>query len=371
VNGPPVAPSLPLGAATLQAWGLEGIGEVHPGDDLAGHVLDGLVATEVALADGDVVAVSSKIVSKALGLGVRAPARDATVDAETVRVVAERASPRGTTRIVRSRSGPVLAAAGVDASNVEVGTVLVLPPDPDGAARDLRRALSAVTGRRIGVVVTDTMGRPWRDGQVDAALGVAGLVVVDDLRGRSDRYGNPLEVTVRAVVDEIAALADLVKGKLADRPAALVRGLDAFVTPEDGPGAAALLREDDADWFRSGHLESVRAAVGVPPGAAGVAPAPMVPGDALQRLTRAVEVALASPHWAVAPTVDVGPGAGGGVRATIAVPPDGEEKNLLALGALAQRIAALAVAEGLEVVPEPYDPASGRLTVRATVSARS
>jgi coenzyme F420-0:L-glutamate ligase/coenzyme F420-1:gamma-L-glutamate ligase len=356
-----------LGAATLQAWGLEGIGEVHAGDELAVHVLDGLAATEIALTDGDVVAVASKVVSKALGLAVRAPTRDAAIAGETVRVVAERVGPRGTTRIVRSRPGPVLAAAGVDASNVEVGTVLTLPQDPDGAARDLRRALQTRTGRRIGVVVTDTMGRPWRDGQVDAALGVAGLVVVDDLRGRTDRYGNPLEVTVRAVADEIAALADLVKGKLADRPAALVRGLDAFVTADDGPGAAALLRDGDADWFRHGHLDAVRAAVGVPPGTDAVPPAPMLPGDALDRLTRAVDVAGASPQWAGTAPVDVRAAAGGAIAAEIAVPPDADASRLLALGALAQRIAALAAAEGLDVVPEPYDPTTGRIRIRASL----
>jgi coenzyme F420-0:L-glutamate ligase/coenzyme F420-1:gamma-L-glutamate ligase len=168
-----------LGAATLQAWGLEGIGEVHAGDDLATHVLDGITRAEASLEDGDVVAVSSKVVSKALGLAVRASTRDEAIDAETVRVVAERVGPRGTTRIARSRSGPVLAAAGVDASNVDVGTVLTLPREPDAAARDLRRSLAQRSGRRIGVVVTDTMGRPWRDGQTDAALGAAGLVVVD------------------------------------------------------------------------------------------------------------------------------------------------------------------------------------------------
>jgi len=354
-----------LGTATLQAWGLVGIGEVSAGDDLAGHLLDGIAATDVALEDGDVVAVSSKIVSKALGLRVRAATRDAAVEAETVRVVAERFSPGGTRRIVRSRSGPVLAAAGVDTSNVAQGEVLVLPPDPDGAARDLRRALATLTGRRrVGIVVTDTMGRPWRDGQVDAALGVAGVQVTDDLRGRSDRYGNPLEVTVRAVVDEIAALADLVKGKLADRPAALVRGLDAFVTDDDGPGAAALLRELDADWFRFGHLEAVRAAVGVPPGTDAVPPAPVVPGSVQERLRRAVEVAAASPFWRLVADVTVTAD-----RVVIAMPADGAASALLALGAFAQRVAALAVAEGLDVVPEPLQVpgqgTTGAITIRA------
>jgi coenzyme F420-0:L-glutamate ligase / coenzyme F420-1:gamma-L-glutamate ligase len=348
-----------LGAAGLQAWGLRGIGEVRAGDDVARHLLDGMATTDVALADGDVVVVSSKIVSKALGLVVEAASRDEVVERETVRVVAERRTPRGLARIVRSSSGPVLAAAGVDSSNVALGTVLVLPPEPDAAARSLRRTLAERTGRRVGVVVTDTMGRPWRDGQVDAALGVAGLVVVDDLRGRSDAYGNPLEVTVRALADEIAALGDLVKGKLADRPAALVRGLAELVTDDDGPGAAALLREGDADWFRLGHLEAVRTAVGVPPGTPGVDPVPAPPGSAADRLSRAVEVACASPHWPspVRPVL---------VDDTIeiAVPPDAGAAVLLALGALAQRIVAVAIAEGVPVEVAPFDPARRVLVIR-------
>ena len=351
-----------LGAATLRVWGLSGIGEVHAGDDVATHVLDGASRADTDLTDGDVVAVSSKIVSKALGLAVQAATRDDAIAEQTVRVVAERLGPRGTTRIVRSRSGPVLAAAGVDASNVDVGSVLVLPRDPDAAARDLRHALTERTGQRIAVVITDTMGRPWRDGQVDVALGAAGLVVAEDMRGRTDRYGNLLEVTVRAVADEVAALADLVKGKLVDRPAAVVRGLGAFVTQEDGPGVAALLREGDADWFRYGHLEAVRAAVGAPPGTPGIEPAPMVPGNARERLLRAVNVALASPHWAVEPDVDVRPD-GDGAVAEVPVRPDADAGQLLALGALAQRVAALAVAEGLDVLFEPYDPERPRIRV--------
>jgi coenzyme F420-0:L-glutamate ligase / coenzyme F420-1:gamma-L-glutamate ligase len=351
-----------LGAATLRVWGLSGIGEVHAGDDVATHVLDGASRAETDLADGDVVAVSSKIVSKSLGLAVKAANRDDAIAEQTVRIVAERLGPRGTTRIVRSRSGPVLAAAGVDASNVDVGTVLVLPLDPDAAARDLRRALTERTGRRIAVVITDTMGRPWRDGQVDVALGAAGLVVAEDMRGRTDRYGNLLEVTVRAAADEIAALADLVKGKLVDRPAAVVRGLGAFVTQEDGPGVAALLREGDADWFRYGHLEAVRAAVGAPPGTPGIEPAPMLPGSARERLLRAVHVALASPHWAVEPDVDVRPD-GDGAVAEVPVLPDADTAQLLALGALAQRVAALAAAEGLDVLLEPYDAERRRIRV--------
>jgi coenzyme F420-0:L-glutamate ligase/coenzyme F420-1:gamma-L-glutamate ligase len=325
----------------LAAWPVAGIGEVRPGDDLAALLVAGL-----ALEDGDVLAVSSKVVSKALGLAVPGDTRDDAVLGQTVRVVAERVTPRGVTRIVEARSGPVLAAAGVDNSNVAPGTVLVLPPDPDAAARDLRSRLAALTGRRLGVVVTDTMGRPWRDGQVDAALGVAGLLVADDLRGRTDGYGNALEVTLRAVADEVAALADLVKGKLDGHPAALVRGLAHLVTDDDGPGAAALLRSPDADWFRWGHVEAVRASVGVPPGTAAVPLVPVVPGTAADRLRRAVEVALASPHLpADGLAVDLDPGP----PPAVAVPLPPDPAGLVAAGALAQRIAALAAAEGLLV----------------------
>jgi coenzyme F420-0:L-glutamate ligase/coenzyme F420-1:gamma-L-glutamate ligase len=326
----------------LTAWPVAGIGEVRRGDDLAA-----LLAAGVTLEDGDVLAVSSKVVSKALGLAVPGDTRDDAVLGQTVRVVAERVTPRGVTRIVEARSGPVLAAAGVDNSNVAPGTVLVLPPDPDAAARDLRARLAALTGRRLGVVVTDTMGRPWRDGQVDAALGAAGLAVTDDLRGRSDGYGNPLEVTVRAVADEVAALADLVKGKLDGHPAALVRGLAHLVTDDDGPGAAALLRGPDADWFRWGHVEAVRASVGVPPGTAGVPLVPVVPGDALARLRRAVTVALASPHLPDdGLAVEVAPDP---PRAVVALRTDADAVGLAGAGALAQRVAALAIAEGLQV----------------------
>ena len=345
------------GPPSLRAWAVGGVGEVHAGDDLAALLLAGLAGAGLSVQDGDLVAVSSKVVSKALGLAVPGDTRDDAVLGQTVRVVAERVTPRGVTRIVEARSGPVLAAAGVDNSNVAPGTVLVLPPDPDAAARSLRRRLATLTGVRMGVVVTDTMGRPWRDGQVDAALGVAGLAVTDDLRGRVDGYGNPLEVTVRAVADEVASLADLVKGKLDGHPAALVRGLAHFVIEEDGPGAAALLRDADGDWFRWGHLEAVRASVGTPPGTDGVPPAPLAPGSAAARLRRAVDVALASPHLP-APGLEVDVADGPPPEAAVALDRTAVEgfadaAGLVAAGALAQRIAALAIAEGLTVSLDP------------------
>ena len=149
---------------------------------------------------------------------------------------------RGSTRIVETRHGLVLAAAGVDASGVEPGSVVLLPLDPDASARRLRSRLLELTGSDVAVVVTDTAGRPWRTGLVDQAIGVAGLAPLEDLRGRDDGYGNVLDATVTATADELAAAADLVKGKLARRPVAVVRGLAGAVIAEDGPGAAALVR---------------------------------------------------------------------------------------------------------------------------------
>jgi coenzyme F420-0:L-glutamate ligase/coenzyme F420-1:gamma-L-glutamate ligase len=170
---------------------------------------------------------------------------------------------------------------------------------------------------------------------------------------------------VRAVSDEVAALADLVKGKLEGRPAALVRGLGDLVTADDGPGAAALLREGDADWFRFGHVEAVRAALGLPPGTDGVAPVPLIPGDAAERLRRAVDVALAAPMWPVAVEVSVSPDADrDGAHADVVVPAGADPGTLLALGALVQRIAALSASEGLSVSVDPYPSGAPCLTVR-------
>lgn len=357
--------------ASLHAWGVPGLGEVRAGDDLAALLASALTGAGLELLDGDVLAVSSKVVSKAEGRSERAGSREAAVDAQTVRVVAERRTPRGVTRIVESRSGPVLAAAGVDSSNVAPGTVLLLPEDPDASARALRAALAERTGRRPAVVLTDTLGRPWRDGQVDAAIGAAGLRVVDDLRGGVDPYGNPLEATVRALADEVAALADLVKGKLDGVPAALVRGLAALVTPDDGPGAAALLRGPGQDWFRYGHVEAVRLSTGVSPGWPGIEPVPVPGGTAAERLQRAVDVALASPHWPERPgaprpaarvVVEALPDENGDERSiaqAAMVPAAGAQAwEVLALGALAQRVLSLAWSEGLDavLVERFYDP---------------
>lgn len=270
----------------LQVVALQGIGEVIAGDDLAALLL----GCSVELHDGDVLVVSSKVVSKAAGLSAPASDRDRVIESQTVRVVAERRTPRGLASVVESAAGPVMAAAGVDASNVPAGTVLLLPADADTAARELRARLRELGAPLVAVVVTDTAGRAWRTGQTDFALGCAGLVVTDDLRGTPDAMGAVLEVTERALADEVASAADLVKGKASGVPAALVRGLRSFVTEDDGPGASALLRHPGSDWFRYGHVEAVRLAMGV---ARGAVEPPSVSTESLQhRAHRALEVAV-------------------------------------------------------------------------------
>ncbi len=209
------------------------------------------------LRDGDVVVVTSKVVSKSEGRLVRGD-RAAAVVSETRRVVAR----RGPTVIAETRHGLVMAAAGVDGSNTPAGTVLLLPVDPDASARQLRQGVYARAGRNIAVIVSDTAGRAWRLGQTDLAVGCAGLDPLLDLQGTHDTHGNELLVTAAAVADELAAAADLVKAKTSQRPAALVRGLARAVLPAgtDGPGARALVRAAAADFFGLGVREAAVAA---------------------------------------------------------------------------------------------------------------
>jgi coenzyme F420-0:L-glutamate ligase / coenzyme F420-1:gamma-L-glutamate ligase len=296
-----------------------GIPEVEAGADLATLV----AAHATDLRDHDIVVVSSKIVSKAEGrtvsttdevtageptaggpnageptageptadpLRVAAMRADA-VRSETVRVVAE----RGTMRIVQTRHGFVMAAAGVDASNVAAGSVLLLPVDPDASARALRTALSERHGVTVGVLVTDTFGRPWRLGQTDLAIGAAGVRVVDSYRGRYDAHGNELAVTAPAHADELAGAAELVKGKVAQVPVAIIRGLPDLVTVEDGPGVRALVRPAEEDMFRLGSREAGREALRLPRDvlADGLTDAP-VDADAVRQAVALLRVA-ASP----------------------------------------------------------------------------
>ncbi|MET9239598.1 coenzyme F420-0:L-glutamate ligase [Nonomuraea sp. NPDC003709] len=222
---------------------VEGIGEVRPGDDVAELLKD------AGLRDGDIVVVTSKIISKAEGRVRRAPDRTQAIEDETERVVAR----RGDTVISQTRHGFVMAAAGVDASNTEPGTVLLLPEDSDASARRIRKGLAV----RAGVIVSDTFGRPWRNGLTDVAIGVAGMRPLDDFRGTSDGYGNELNATVTALADEIAGAAELVKGKLGGVPVAIVRGLSHLVTDDDGPGVRPLVRPADDDLFRYGSRDVV------------------------------------------------------------------------------------------------------------------
>ncbi|MFB9372300.1 coenzyme F420-0:L-glutamate ligase [Kitasatospora albolonga] len=240
------------GPGAFSVLPVAGLPEIEPGTDLAE-----LIAKAGEFEDGDVVVVTSKIVSKAEGRIVEAADREAAIDAETVRVVAR----RGRSRIVENRNGLVMAAAGVDASNTAPGTVLLLPLDPDASARALRARLRQLTGRRLGVLVTDTFGRPWRNGLTDVAIGAAGVAVVEDHRGRRDSHGNELTLTVTATADELAAAGDLAKGKASGVPVAVVRGLGGVVTEEDGDGIRPLLRPVVDDLFRMGTSEALREAV--------------------------------------------------------------------------------------------------------------
>ncbi len=212
----------------LEILPVTGIGDVRPGDDLAA-----LITTAAPwLADGDVLIVTSKIVSKAEGRLVPVPvagpereaAREAVLARESVRIVAR----RGPVQIAQTHHGFVMAGAGIDASNVDRGHLVLLPRDPDASARALRAALRDRFGRDVAVLVSDTMGRPWRVGQIDAALGVAGLDPVRDYRGSTDAYGNELSVTQIAVADELCAAAELVAPVDA---AAVSRALDLVASP--------------------------------------------------------------------------------------------------------------------------------------------
>jgi coenzyme F420-0:L-glutamate ligase/coenzyme F420-1:gamma-L-glutamate ligase len=236
----------------ITLWAPDGVGEVRSGDDLAEHLLTALA--DVGLADGDVVCVTSKVVSKAEGR-VLAGDRSDAIRRETRRLVAR----RGDLSIVVNRLGLTLAAAGVDASNVEAGQVLLLPEDPDATARDLRSVIADRTGANVAVLVTDTAGRPWREGQTDIAIGAAGLRVLEDHAGRVDPYGNTLNVTAPAVADELAGAAELAAGKLGRRPFVVVRGRPDLVlgAGDDGPGAATLVRPGSADLFGLGSREAV------------------------------------------------------------------------------------------------------------------
>ena len=236
-----------------------GIPELRPGDDLAAVIAE----HAPDLRDGDVLLVTSKAVSKVEGRLIaldtfdpdaREQARLDAIDAETVRVIAQ----RDALKIVQTRHGLVLAAAGVDASNVARNELALLPVDPDASAETLRSALRDRLGVEVAVIISDSMGRPWRAGITDTAIGVAGMSALTDPRGSVDQHGNVLVTTQVAIADELAAAGDLVKGKLGGIPVAVVRGLapDGKLD-DDGLGSRPLIRDSAEDMFRLGTAEAI------------------------------------------------------------------------------------------------------------------
>lgn len=229
----------------LEIRPVSGIREVQPGDDLATMIVDAIRADGWELRDGDIMVVTHKVVSKQEDRIVEIPDEStyrSLVESEAVEVIRR----RGDLVIARTAHGFICANAAVDRSNIAQGYALLLPVDPDRSAHRLRTLVERTTNRSIGVVITDTFGRPWRRGLVDVAIGISGLPSVVDLRGTTDAHGNELNVTEVAVVDEIAAAADLVMGKATQIPVAIVRGLELT-----GSGRATdLVRPPDEDLFR-------------------------------------------------------------------------------------------------------------------------
>ena len=235
---------------------------MRPGDDLAAMLAQ---AASADLADGDVIALAHKVVSKAEGRTrrldeiepggrARVLAREHGKDPRLVQAVLDESSEllraeRGIL-VCATRHGLVCANAGVDQSNAAEGELVLLPADPDASARHLRARLEAIRGVRPAIVISDSFGRAWRLGQTDVALGAAGLVPLDDWRGRPDGFGRELRVTTIAIADAVAAAADLARAKDSREPAVLIRGLERYVTAADGPGAAALRRPAEDDLFR-------------------------------------------------------------------------------------------------------------------------
>ena len=315
----------------LEIRPVRGIGDITPGDDLA----DLIAKAAPWLADGDVLVVTSKIVSKAEGRLVEVPAdgeareeaRQRALAGETARVVAR----RGPTTIVQTHHGFVMAAAGIDASNVDKTHLVLLPADPDASARALRADFRR-RGLDVAVIVSDTMGRAWRNGLTDVALGAAGIDALLDHRGQFDPYGNELSLTQMAVVDELASAAELVKGKCDRVPVAVVRGYP-FAAPEADHGVSVLIRDGRSDMFRLGTAEAMLEAARLPPTGAG---SPAAPVEAIDR-------ALAEVSGALAPGTGLA-SAAGSLRLTPAGP---APADMLRLGADAHRVRVALSAAGL------------------------
>jgi coenzyme F420-0:L-glutamate ligase/coenzyme F420-1:gamma-L-glutamate ligase len=247
-------------SASLELIAVDGLPEIASGD-----ALGAMIDEHIELADGDVVTVAQKIVSKAEGrhaslAGIepseRAVQLAGRLDKEPALVELILRESRRVVReervlIVETHGGLVCANAGIDSSNVGPGgDVLLLPLDPDASARALRAELREASGRNVAVIVTDSFGRPWRVGQSEVAIGCAGIGPIDDRRGEPDRDGRELAATEIAIVDELAAAADLARKKASGQPVVVVRGRGDLVTEEDGPGAVAMIRAADDDLFR-------------------------------------------------------------------------------------------------------------------------
>lgn len=280
----------------ISILGVHGLPDVQAGDPLAELVSSALLQQGDSLLHGDIVVITSKVVSKSEDRFVPFCDRASLVLQESTAVVTERRTTTGMTRVVASAAGPVMAGAGIDASNADDDRLLLLPVDADRSARGLHADLARLVGHsEFGVILSDTSGRPWRVGLTDFALGSAGVRLVDDLRGHADTSGRDLAVTIRNLADTIAAAADLVKGKLDRIPVAIVRGLGELVIPVDpGEGARDLVRSGPADWFRLGQAEAVRSALGVDPGtpeALAVGVASVHPETLEDQVARVVNVA--------------------------------------------------------------------------------
>lgn len=314
---------------------VRGIGEVAPGSDLAALIAE----AAPWLQDGDVLVVTSKVVSKAEGRLTQVPqsgperdrARAEVVAAETARTVAV----RGETRVVATHHGFVMASAGVDASNVDPSHLVLLPKDPDGSARALRAALAERFGRSVAVIISDTMGRPWRNGLVDTALGAAGIAPLRDYRGGVDPYGNELRLTQMAVADELAAAAELVKGKTDRVPVAVIRGVP--IDDVDGPGVVAtLIRDAGSDLFSLGTAEARAAGLRDAAALPDITDLPTEPVD-LAAVRRAIATVDGRSRMELAPELPA-------IACTAADP---SPQALIRLGADVHRLRAALAAEGI------------------------
>ncbi len=340
---------------------MTGIGRIVPGDDLAGIIR----AAAPWLQDGDVLVVTSKIVSKAEGQLVEVPesepereaAREQILADQTARLVAR----RGQTAIVATHHGFVMAAAGIDNSNVDPSQLVLLPKDPDASARALRAALAERYGLTVAVIISDTMGRPWRNGLTDVALGAAGIAPILDHRGEVDPYGNELYLTQMAIIDELSAAAELVKGKCDGVPVAVVRGYLGEASAEDGPGAASLIRDSASDLFSLGTAEARAAGladaatlVDAPtfaPGAPDRATLERVVGSALLAASTVVELVVElEAEFEARPTLRV--------RCATAGPDE-----LIALGTDVHRLRCALAAEGIATALLPAEPAVVQIAV--------